>query len=204
MKAQNYNCAVEDYATSENSHFDYDALVTHKSHKQEYINVDHVFYCNPNNQNAENLPEIPDWTNLVFRELMERIIEQYGAVGFREAFSDFDQDNSNYIDKDEFRAALQRLGFGGEGRPTLTEEEIEILLSSADSNNNGKIEYKEFMDRIWMASNNVDFSDIANTANTALSGKDESANDTNTNINEYEHETSSNMLSKIGRPDRPK
>ena len=91
------------------------------------LNVDHVFYCNPNNQNAENLPEIPDWTNLVFRELMERIIEQYGAVGFREAFSDFDQDNSNYIDKDEFRAALQRLGFGGEGRPTLTEEEVEYM-----------------------------------------------------------------------------
>lgn len=47
--------------------------------------------------------------------------------------------------------ALEQLGFIGEDSPALTKEEIEILLQSADSNNDGYIDYKEFYDRFWIS-----------------------------------------------------
>jgi hypothetical protein len=45
----------------------------------------------------------------------------------------------------------------GEGTPSLTPEEIEALVVSADYDGNGKIDYSEFVDRFDLASNNEDF-----------------------------------------------
>lgn len=74
----------------------------------------------------------------------------------RDAFSIFDQDKCNYVTKEAFAAALKRLGFEGEGTPALTSEEIDLLVESADKNGDGLIDYKEFYDRFWIASENIE------------------------------------------------
>jgi hypothetical protein len=74
----------------------------------------------------------------------------------RDAFTVFDYDNSSFISPDEFASALRRLGFLGDGTPALTNEEITALIDSADRDGSGYIDYKEFCDRFWIASENVE------------------------------------------------
>lgn len=127
--------------------------ISHRNHLNQTVFVDHVFFSNPSDQIEEKLPAIlPDWTNLVFRELMQKIVTEYGGNSLRDVFSIFDQDHSNYISNAEFAAALNRLGFQGENTPSLTNEEIDVLVKSADKNADGMIDYKEFYDRFWLAS----------------------------------------------------
>lgn len=57
----------------------------------------------------------------------------------RSAFSYFDKDNSGTISKDELRTALQGEDF------TLTEDEINNLLSGVDANDDGEVDYDEFI-----------------------------------------------------------
>ena len=93
------------------------------------------------------LPTLPDWTNLVFREVKSRLTEQlYGnnseaSLSMEQAFALFDTDGSGVISREEFKAALERLGFQGDADrtdlPALTEEEIEALIDSADANGDG-------------------------------------------------------------------
>ena len=117
-------------------------LVTHKSHTSKTINCDHVFYSNPSDQTAEKLPPVPDWTNLVFRELLDGIIRKYGPEGILEAFQEFDGDNSEFISREEFASAIRQMGFGAEGQPALTSDEIYVLVDSADKNGDGEIDFK--------------------------------------------------------------
>jgi mRNA deadenylase 3'-5' endonuclease subunit Ccr4 len=137
---------------------EYRSLVTHMSHRNEAINVDHVFYQNPSDQTEDRLDlvPVPDWTNLVFRELKEKIIAAYGMGNFYEAFRSFDSDGTDYVSKEEFSRAILNLGFGSEGQPALTSEEIAVLVDSADKDGNGQIDFKEFCWRFWMADNNLD------------------------------------------------
>ena len=46
------------------------------------------------------------------------------------------------------------MGFGAEGQPALTQDEIYILVDSADKNGDGEIDFKEFVDRFLMAAQN--------------------------------------------------
>ena len=59
-----------------------------------------------------------------------------------QAFALFDADGSGVISREEFKAALERLGFQGDADrtdlPALTEEEIEALIDSADANGDGQ------------------------------------------------------------------
>ncbi|EWM22021.1 hypothetical protein Naga_100959g1, partial [Nannochloropsis gaditana] len=61
----------------------------------------------------------------------------------------FDSDDNKFIDPAEFKKTLQSLGFTGEGRPALTDEEIEFLFSTTDKDSNQMIDFKEFVDRFW-------------------------------------------------------
>ena len=127
--------------------------VSHKSHLGKDVAVDHIFYLNPSEQTKELLPPLPDWTNLVWREIMQRIVDQQGGAAItREVFRSFDQDGSSYVTREEFKTALLSLGFVGENCPCLTNEEIDMLVYSADKNADGLIDYKEFYDRFWLAS----------------------------------------------------
>ena len=150
IRSQNYKSAVEQITPSSES------WISHRSHLKKNVPVDHIFYLNPSCQDEESLATVPvpNWMNLVYNELMEKIQKDYGALSMREIFSTFDQDKSTFITKDDFRNALNTLGFIGENLPSLTEDEINILIDSADVNGDGTIDYKEFYDRFWQASNN--------------------------------------------------
>jgi endonuclease/exonuclease/phosphatase family metal-dependent hydrolase len=152
IKSQSYKSAIEHVLTSSES----SSWISHRSHLKTNIAVDHIFYINPSNQEEDALKNVPvpNWMNLVFNELMEKIIKEYGTNSMKEIFSRFDQDKSTYITRDDFRQSLQQLGFIGEGKPSLTDDEIEILIDSADVNGDDTIDYKEFYDRFWQASNN--------------------------------------------------
>ena len=132
-----------------------------------------MFFLNPSAITEDNLPPIPDWTNLVFNELFVRISENYKEkhgyavndgqnalspltmtdTAREEIFSTFDKDQSGEISKDEFIAALKSYDFMGEGQPALTNAEIDILVSSVDRNQDGSINIVEFWDRFQLAAN---------------------------------------------------
>ena len=57
----------------------------------------------------------------------------------RSAFQYFDKDDSGTISKEELRQCLQSDDF------TLTEDQINQLLSGVDANNDGQIDYQEFI-----------------------------------------------------------
>ena len=58
----------------------------------------------------------------------------------RGAFAYFDKDNSGSISKEELRQCLQSDDF------TLTEEQIDELLAGVDANNDGEVDYQEFLE----------------------------------------------------------
>ena len=119
-----------------------------------------MFYLNPSDQVAEKLPPFPDWTNLVFQEVMQRVVEKFGGTtSMRDIFATFDRDSTETITLAEFEDALKMLGFDGyvngsdvlvtwlltqlhvimsrEGSPALTREELDVLMQSADKDKNG-------------------------------------------------------------------
>lgn len=57
---------------------------------------------------------------------------------FKEAFSQFDADRSGFIDAHELKNLCQWVG------QDATEEEIQIMLDTADSDGSGKIDFWEF------------------------------------------------------------
>ena len=154
LLSQNYKSSIEQSLSLSSSILS--SWISHRSHLKKLVPVDHMFYLNPSEQEEEALENVPvpNWMNLVYNELMEKIIKDYGVLSMREIFSTFDQDHSTYISRNDFRLSLKQLGFIGEGLPSLTDDEIEILIDSADVNGDGTIDYKEFYDRFWQASNN--------------------------------------------------
>jgi len=127
--------------------------ISHRSHRQENVPVDHIFFLNPTEQLANRLPPIPDWTNLVYREIFLKMTESKEIRTIQDIFENFDTANKSFITLEEFKTALITLGFVGEGGSALTEEEIKVLVSCADKDGNGMIDYKEFCDRFWLAAN---------------------------------------------------
>ncbi|KAM7454533.1 hypothetical protein BLSTO_04712 [Blastocystis sp. subtype 1] len=57
----------------------------------------------------------------------------------REAFYMYDMNNDGYITKEEFRTTMKSLG------ENLTEEEVDAMMSQADTNKDGKISMEEFV-----------------------------------------------------------
>lgn len=58
----------------------------------------------------------------------------------REIFSHYDADDSGFIDRAELGKLLDALG------ASMTGEELQAGLLALDENNNGKIEFDEFVD----------------------------------------------------------
>lgn len=154
IKSQNFRSAIEEIQAVPSEEL---SAVSHITRMKKKVHVDHIFYLNPSEQTEARLPPVPDWTNLVFRELINHIVKKYGEViTMGEVFRKFDQDNSTFVTPEEFEQALKSLGFVGEGQAALTAEEIRILIDSADRNGDGMIDYKEFYDRFWLALNDDD------------------------------------------------
>ena len=63
-----------------------------------------------------------------------------------EAFSAFDYDNNGILAPSEFYGALRWLGV-----PNLTAEDVVDFIEAADTNNDGMVDYKEYMDMLSFA-----------------------------------------------------
>jgi len=62
-------------------------------------------------------------------------------VILREMFKAFDKDRNGYIDKKELRSTMNNdLGI------SLTEQETEDMIKEADKNNDGKLDWEEFVE----------------------------------------------------------
>lgn len=57
----------------------------------------------------------------------------------KQAFDVFDADGNGYIDKSELGEVLRQLG------EEVDEEQLNDMMKAADSNNDGKIDYQEFV-----------------------------------------------------------
>jgi Ca2+-binding EF-hand superfamily protein len=99
--------------------------------------VDHVFFSSPRDQGAQQAAAAPDWTDVVYREVLQRVGQQLGTDSLRDLFAHFDADRCNYVTRVEFERALRGAGFGGEGTPALTTEEVQALIDSADKDGDG-------------------------------------------------------------------
>ncbi|KAF5841052.1 calmodulin-like protein [Dunaliella salina] len=60
--------------------------------------------------------------------------------GIREAFKSFDVDGNGYITPDEFGHVMSKLG------EKMTYQQAKQTIKNMDQNNNGKINYEEFLD----------------------------------------------------------
>lgn len=63
--------------------------------------------------------------------------------GLRTHFSQFDVDNSGYIDSDELTAVLRSMGFNP------TEKRISEVLSAYDTDRNGNLSFGEFVEVLF-------------------------------------------------------
>jgi len=75
------------------------------------------------------------------RDIVEKVrnIILTSKKSFEEVFRDFDEDKNGYISQIEFRNAMRKLNLG------LSSREIDKLLTKIDTNNDGKIDWQEFM-----------------------------------------------------------
>jgi len=71
-----------------------------------------------------------------------------------EAFSAFDYDNNGILAPSEFYGALRWLGV-----PNLTAEDVVDFIEAADTNNDGMVDYKEYMDMLSFAEDTTEAAD---------------------------------------------
>jgi len=87
---------------------------------------------------------------LEFLKLMEEVEAATPAVAhdnpeYKEAFNMADTDGNGLIDKAELKALFSQMG------ETLTDDEINGMLTAADKNGDGGISYKEFVEMFTAA-----------------------------------------------------
>ena len=68
-----------------------------------------------------------------------RVIIQTSPKSLDDIFKEFDADGNGHISQVEFRNAIRRLGLG------LSSRDIDTLMVRFDTNEDGKIDYAEFM-----------------------------------------------------------
>jgi len=77
------------------------------------------------------------WDNDVLEKL--RNIIRTSSKSFEQIFREFDEDKNGYISQMEFRNAIRKLNLG------LTSREIDNLMKKIDANQDGLIDWQEFM-----------------------------------------------------------
>ena len=76
-------------------------------------------------------------------DIMEKLrqIIKTSSQNINDIFREFDEDGNGFISQVEFRNAIRKLNLG------LTSREVDKLMLRIDSNQDGKIDYQEFMSK---------------------------------------------------------
>lgn len=77
------------------------------------------------------------WDNNIVEKL--RVLVSSSPKSLHDIFYEFDEDGNGYITSVEFRNAIRKLGIG------LTSRDIDQLMAKIDTNQDGRIDYYEFM-----------------------------------------------------------
>lgn len=118
--------------------------------KAELITVMRAVGLNPSKKDVEKMiksvagkgNDSISWP--VFEELLSsswKSVKQ-SKLEMLASFHIFDINKDGYVDASELKKTLTSMG------ESLTEEEAEVLLKTADTNGDGKIDYKEFVNMI--------------------------------------------------------
>ncbi|XP_033728846.1 calmodulin-like [Pecten maximus] len=101
------------------------------------------------NPSTREIREIVDAADLnrngtiEFEEFVEMVAERlkdFDAVSeMKEAFEVFDRDGDGFLDRDDIRKAMSGLGV------SLTEPEVTEMMEVADTDKDGRLNYKEFV-----------------------------------------------------------
>ncbi|NXQ33071.1 CALMS protein, partial [Alaudala cheleensis] len=79
--------------------------------------------------------DFPEFLSLMARKMRDTDSEEE----IREAFRVFDKDGNGYISAAELRHVMTNLG------EKLTDEEVDEMIKEADSNEDGQVNYEEFV-----------------------------------------------------------
>jgi calmodulin len=77
------------------------------------------------------------------RDNSEETRRKVEEAEMRQAFKVFDIDGNGFIDAHELRLTMQNLG------ENLTEEDVKAMISEADTNGDGRIDYEEFIKMMY-------------------------------------------------------
>ena len=99
--------------------------------------------CIVNNLTRNNTQKIPKDTGTInfdeFLTMMGRKISANFEEEMKMAFKMFDKDENGYIEKDELKQMMAKLG------EKLTDGEIDEMMKEADTDNDGRVNYNEFL-----------------------------------------------------------
>lgn len=79
------------------------------------------------------------WENNIIEKL--RVLLTSSPKSLQDIFNEFDEDGNGYISAVEFRNVIRKLGVG------LSSRDIDALLAKIDTNQDGRIDYVEFMSK---------------------------------------------------------
>ncbi|KAK9360274.1 hypothetical protein V1504DRAFT_455471 [Lipomyces starkeyi] len=79
--------------------------------------------------------DFPEFLTMMARKMKDTDSEEE----IKEAFRVFDRDNNGYISSTELRHVMTSIG------ERLTDEEVDLMIKEADTNNDGRIDYNEFV-----------------------------------------------------------
>ncbi|OWZ06024.1 Serine/threonine-protein phosphatase [Phytophthora megakarya] len=81
------------------------------------------------------------WQESIIALICKKLYRAMGAGDMQQAFKVFDADSSGFIEYEEFLSTLKRMDTG------LSDQQVFALMRTADSNDDGRIDFNEFVQR---------------------------------------------------------
>jgi calmodulin len=92
-------------------------------------------------QNGDGEIDYEEFLGLMALRRMELKVDP--EIALRAAFDVFDADGSGYIDREEVRLLMKKFA------QTLTDEEIDAIMSEGDADGDGEISFEEFKELMF-------------------------------------------------------